>query len=209
MHARAAAARDRARAASSRPASSTSSRTRTISSTLLNLVDEPLATLPLERVRPGRDVLDEIMERSVGLGASRLRLRRRSRRFVLADRHRILRQPLSSRSVRSRFPAACRTACPPRPLPCDRRRRVVPVVCLSLAASSVFFAASVAIIRRIWNAHSRSSSRTPWPHALPAAFSNASKHEGFQIRAMRMVTSRRQSRGLLCRAPRAPVLPAA
>ncbi len=30
--------------------------------TLLNLVDEPLATLPLERVRPGRAVLDEIME---------------------------------------------------------------------------------------------------------------------------------------------------
>jgi 2-oxoglutarate ferredoxin oxidoreductase subunit beta len=29
---------------------------------LLNLVDEPLATLPLERVRPGREVLDEIME---------------------------------------------------------------------------------------------------------------------------------------------------
>ena len=30
--------------------------------TLLNLVDEPLATLPLERVRPGRDVLARIME---------------------------------------------------------------------------------------------------------------------------------------------------
>jgi 2-oxoglutarate ferredoxin oxidoreductase subunit beta len=30
--------------------------------TLLNLVDEPLATLPLDRVRPGRDVLDSIME---------------------------------------------------------------------------------------------------------------------------------------------------
>jgi 2-oxoglutarate ferredoxin oxidoreductase subunit beta len=30
--------------------------------TLLNLVDEPLATLPLERVRPGKDVLDSIME---------------------------------------------------------------------------------------------------------------------------------------------------
>jgi 2-oxoglutarate/2-oxoacid ferredoxin oxidoreductase subunit beta len=30
--------------------------------TLMNLVDEPLATLPLERVRPGRDVLDSIME---------------------------------------------------------------------------------------------------------------------------------------------------
>jgi len=30
--------------------------------TLLNLVDEPLATLPLERVRPGREALDEIME---------------------------------------------------------------------------------------------------------------------------------------------------
>jgi 2-oxoglutarate ferredoxin oxidoreductase subunit beta len=29
---------------------------------LLNLVDEPLATLPLERVRPGREVLDEVME---------------------------------------------------------------------------------------------------------------------------------------------------
>jgi 2-oxoglutarate ferredoxin oxidoreductase subunit beta len=29
---------------------------------LLNLVDEPLATLPLERVRPGRHVLDEVME---------------------------------------------------------------------------------------------------------------------------------------------------
>jgi 2-oxoglutarate ferredoxin oxidoreductase subunit beta len=30
--------------------------------TLLNVVDEPLATLPLDRVRPGRGVLDEIME---------------------------------------------------------------------------------------------------------------------------------------------------
>ncbi len=30
--------------------------------TLLNLVDEPLATLPLDRVRPGRAVLDEIMD---------------------------------------------------------------------------------------------------------------------------------------------------
>ena len=30
--------------------------------TLLNLVDEPLATLPAERVRPGREVLDAIME---------------------------------------------------------------------------------------------------------------------------------------------------
>jgi 2-oxoglutarate ferredoxin oxidoreductase subunit beta len=29
---------------------------------LLGVVDEPLATLPLDRVRPGRDVLDEIME---------------------------------------------------------------------------------------------------------------------------------------------------
>jgi 2-oxoglutarate ferredoxin oxidoreductase subunit beta len=29
---------------------------------LLNLVEEPLATLPLERVRPGREALDEIME---------------------------------------------------------------------------------------------------------------------------------------------------
>jgi 2-oxoglutarate/2-oxoacid ferredoxin oxidoreductase subunit beta len=30
--------------------------------TLLNVVDEPLATLPLDRVRPGREALDEIME---------------------------------------------------------------------------------------------------------------------------------------------------
>jgi 2-oxoglutarate/2-oxoacid ferredoxin oxidoreductase subunit beta len=30
--------------------------------TLLNVVDEPLATLPLERVRPGREALDEIMD---------------------------------------------------------------------------------------------------------------------------------------------------
>ena len=30
--------------------------------TLLNIVDEPLAFLPLESVRPGRDVLDEVME---------------------------------------------------------------------------------------------------------------------------------------------------
>jgi 2-oxoglutarate ferredoxin oxidoreductase subunit beta len=28
----------------------------------LNLIDEPLATLPLERVRPGKEALDEIME---------------------------------------------------------------------------------------------------------------------------------------------------
>jgi len=30
--------------------------------TLLDLVEEPLATLPLERVRPGKAVLDEVME---------------------------------------------------------------------------------------------------------------------------------------------------
>ena len=30
--------------------------------TLLNVVDEPLATLPLERVRPPKEALDEIME---------------------------------------------------------------------------------------------------------------------------------------------------
>jgi 2-oxoglutarate ferredoxin oxidoreductase subunit beta len=30
--------------------------------TTLNVVDEPLALLPLERVRPGREALDEIME---------------------------------------------------------------------------------------------------------------------------------------------------
>jgi 2-oxoglutarate ferredoxin oxidoreductase subunit beta len=30
--------------------------------TLLDVVDEPLATLPLERVRPGREALDEVME---------------------------------------------------------------------------------------------------------------------------------------------------
>ena len=30
--------------------------------TQLNVVDEPLATLPLERVRPGREALEEIME---------------------------------------------------------------------------------------------------------------------------------------------------
>ncbi len=29
---------------------------------LLNVVDEPLATLPLERVRPAKEALDEIME---------------------------------------------------------------------------------------------------------------------------------------------------
>src|SRR3954447_2961202 len=29
---------------------------------LLNMVDQPLATLPIERVRPGRHVLDEVME---------------------------------------------------------------------------------------------------------------------------------------------------
>jgi 2-oxoglutarate ferredoxin oxidoreductase subunit beta len=29
---------------------------------LLNLVDEPLASLPLERVRPGKEALDEVME---------------------------------------------------------------------------------------------------------------------------------------------------
>jgi 2-oxoglutarate ferredoxin oxidoreductase subunit beta len=28
----------------------------------LNLSDEPLATLPLEKIRPGREALDEIME---------------------------------------------------------------------------------------------------------------------------------------------------
>jgi 2-oxoglutarate ferredoxin oxidoreductase subunit beta len=30
--------------------------------TQLNLVEEPLASLPLERVRPGKEALDEIME---------------------------------------------------------------------------------------------------------------------------------------------------
>ena len=30
--------------------------------TLLNVVDEPLATLPLERVRPSKEALDDIME---------------------------------------------------------------------------------------------------------------------------------------------------
>ncbi|HLJ77447.1 MAG TPA: hypothetical protein VKT75_08540, partial [Acidobacteriaceae bacterium] len=30
---------------------------------LLNLVDEPLATLPQERVRPSKQVLDEVMAR--------------------------------------------------------------------------------------------------------------------------------------------------
>jgi 2-oxoglutarate ferredoxin oxidoreductase subunit beta len=30
--------------------------------TLLDLVDEPLASLPLERVRPGKEALDEVME---------------------------------------------------------------------------------------------------------------------------------------------------
>jgi 2-oxoglutarate ferredoxin oxidoreductase subunit beta len=30
--------------------------------TLLNVVDEPLASLPLERVRPGKEALDEVME---------------------------------------------------------------------------------------------------------------------------------------------------
>jgi 2-oxoglutarate ferredoxin oxidoreductase subunit beta len=30
--------------------------------TMLNMVDEPLSTLPLERVRPGREVLDAVME---------------------------------------------------------------------------------------------------------------------------------------------------
>jgi 2-oxoglutarate ferredoxin oxidoreductase subunit beta len=28
----------------------------------LNLVDEPLASLPLDRIRPGREVLDAVME---------------------------------------------------------------------------------------------------------------------------------------------------
>ena len=30
---------------------------------MLNLVDEPLGTLPSERVRPGKAVLDEVMQR--------------------------------------------------------------------------------------------------------------------------------------------------
>ena len=30
--------------------------------TQLNLVDEPLAMLPVDRVKPGRDVLDAVME---------------------------------------------------------------------------------------------------------------------------------------------------
>ena len=58
----AAAARDRApRRVRDRPPLHRA-RQATTSSTLLNVVDEPLATLPLERVRPGRHVLDEVME---------------------------------------------------------------------------------------------------------------------------------------------------
>ena len=51
-------------AASSRPASSTSSRTSDDFLTQLNLVDEPLATLPLERdaARAQEQSLEEIME---------------------------------------------------------------------------------------------------------------------------------------------------
>ena len=49
-------------AASSRPASSTSSPTRTTLVDLLNIVDEPLATLARRRVRPPKSVLDEFME---------------------------------------------------------------------------------------------------------------------------------------------------
>jgi 2-oxoglutarate ferredoxin oxidoreductase subunit beta len=30
--------------------------------TQLNLVDDPLATLPLDRIRPGREVLDQVMD---------------------------------------------------------------------------------------------------------------------------------------------------
>jgi 2-oxoglutarate/2-oxoacid ferredoxin oxidoreductase subunit beta len=30
--------------------------------TMLNIVDEPLATLPLDRIRPGKAVLDEVMD---------------------------------------------------------------------------------------------------------------------------------------------------
>ena len=45
-----------------RPASSTSSPTRTTSSPSSTSSTTPLATLPLERVRPGRDVLDAVME---------------------------------------------------------------------------------------------------------------------------------------------------
>ena len=30
--------------------------------TQMNMVDEPLATLPLSRTRPGKEALDEIME---------------------------------------------------------------------------------------------------------------------------------------------------
>ena len=30
---------------------------------MLNLVDEPLGTLPEDRVRPGREVLDDVMQR--------------------------------------------------------------------------------------------------------------------------------------------------
>jgi hypothetical protein len=29
---------------------------------MLNIEDEPLATLPLDRVRPGKAVLDEVMD---------------------------------------------------------------------------------------------------------------------------------------------------
>ena len=58
----AAAARDRQARRVRDRRSSTSSRTRRTSSQLLNMVDEPLATLPLERVRPARAALDEFMD---------------------------------------------------------------------------------------------------------------------------------------------------
>ena len=55
-------ARDRRAAASSRPGSSTSSRTRTTSSRCSTSWTSRWRSLPLERVRPGREALDEVME---------------------------------------------------------------------------------------------------------------------------------------------------
>ena len=67
LHARPGAARDGARAASTRPACSTSSRTSDDFCSLLNLVDEPLATCR-SSAPPPRAALDEIMDASDGKG---------------------------------------------------------------------------------------------------------------------------------------------
>ena len=78
--------------------------------TQLNVVDEPLATLPLDRVRPGPEALEEIME---------ARSQRRPRRNLTSDPW------IEIRETRQRRPMPARRSCFPisRPTQSSGSRR--------------------------------------------------------------------------------------